>query len=315
VVTRLAERLLLVMAKATDGRYFRSESINLNQLVAALDQLQKKSIGGSEFVEYEERYQSFLLAAFLLILAGLGLSNRRGAWLAGFWRARSGAGASGAARATSLRTGSAAVIVLGLLGLSGEARADVGASMRRGLALEQRGKLEDALQAYQQALVFEPDNVRIHYDIGRALDAMKRPKEAADEFQLSLLSKSRPLRAKALYNLGNTQYQQGHLDEAIASYSQALLFRPGDLHAKQNLELCWKKKAEQKPQPDSTGQQPKQPPRPQQRPSQPQQAQPQKGAISKEQADRMLQALQSKERENLKNQPKPPVPSGGGKDW
>src|ERR1043166_6877906 len=63
VVSRLAERLLLVMAKATDGRYFRSESINLNDLVAALDQLEKREIGGGEYVEYEERYQAFLLAA------------------------------------------------------------------------------------------------------------------------------------------------------------------------------------------------------------------------------------------------------------
>src|SRR5207248_7507311 len=75
-----AERLLLVMAKASDGRYFRSESINLNDLVAALDQLQKRAIGGGEYVEYEERYQGFLLAGFLLSYAGFLMSDRRGAW-------------------------------------------------------------------------------------------------------------------------------------------------------------------------------------------------------------------------------------------
>jgi Ca-activated chloride channel family protein len=80
VMSRLGERLLLVMAKATDGRYFRSESINLDALIAALDQVQKKSISGGEYVEYEERYQSFLLAAFLLLFAGTLISDRRGAW-------------------------------------------------------------------------------------------------------------------------------------------------------------------------------------------------------------------------------------------
>src|ERR1051326_5746621 len=87
VVSRLAERLLLVMAKATDGRYFRSESINLNDLVAALDQLEKREIGGGEYVEYEERYQAFLLAAFLLSFAGLLISDRRGAWFPSLARA------------------------------------------------------------------------------------------------------------------------------------------------------------------------------------------------------------------------------------
>jgi hypothetical protein len=38
--------------------------------------------------------------------------------------------------------------------------------------------------------------------------------------------------------------------------------------------------------------------------------------MSKDQAERMLQALQSKERQNLKNQPKPPqAQNTGGKDW
>jgi hypothetical protein len=38
--------------------------------------------------------------------------------------------------------------------------------------------------------------------------------------------------------------------------------------------------------------------------------------MSREQAERMLQALASKERQNLKNQPKPPQPqNAGGKDW
>ena len=79
VMSRLGERLLLVMAKATDGRYFRSESINLDALVGALDQVQKKAITGGEYVEYEERYQAFLLMAFLLLFAGTLISDRRGA--------------------------------------------------------------------------------------------------------------------------------------------------------------------------------------------------------------------------------------------
>ena len=319
VISRLAERLLLVMAKATGGRYFRSESVNLDALAAALDQLQKKQITGGEYVEYEERYQVFLLAAFILTFVGLFLSDRRGAWftrpaLPRFripWpRLRRGSAGRGA--------GSALIVLLPLLACVGPVRADVGARMREGDALERRGKYEEAFRKYQDALVLEPDNVRIHYDLGRALYRMKKFPEAAAEFQLGLLSKARPLKARSLYNIGNCQFRQNGLDAAIASYSQALILDPGDQQAKQNLEYCWKMKEQPKQQKrDSTGAQPPRKQPPQDRPQpQRQQAQPRKGEISKEQAERMLQALQSKEREDMKKQPKQPKqPGAGGRDW
>jgi Ca-activated chloride channel homolog len=328
VMSRLGERLLLVMAKATDGRYFRSESINLDALVAALDQIQKKAISGGEFVEYEERYQGFLLAAFLLLFAGTLISDRRGAWFPDAvrsLRALAGRVPRGRARRTPSRLTGPMLrmgVPLALAGLLAASRAgaDVGSSMRRGLALEKQGKLDEAARAYQEALVLEPDNMRIRYNLGRVLYERKQFPEAADHFQLGLLSKQKTLRSHALYNLGNTHFKQGKLDDAIGAYSLALVQDPSDLEAKQNLELCWKIKKEMQQHPDSSKQQPQGQPQnqPQQQP-QPQQAQAQpapKGSIPREQADRMLQALQSKERENLKKQPKPPQSGApGGKDW
>ena len=118
--------------------------------------------------------------------------------------------------------------------------------------------------------------------------------------------------------MGNCQFRQTRLDEAIASYTQALLQQPGDLQAKQNLEYCWKMKQQQQQKPDSTQQKPQneQQQQQQQQKQQSRQAQARKGAISRDQADRMLQALQGKEKENLKNQPKrPSAKDAGGKDW
>src|SRR5262249_35502672 len=159
----------------------------------------------------------------------------------------------------------------------------------------------------------EPDNVRIRYDLGRVQYAQGQYPDAADHFQLGLLSKQKTVRAHALYNLANTHFKQGKLDDAIGAYSLALIQEPSDSDAKQNRELCWKIKKDMQQQPDTSKKQDqqnqKQPPQQQQQPQQqqpqPQQAQAQpapKGAIGKEQADRMLQALQSKERENLKKQ-------------
>jgi Ca-activated chloride channel family protein len=324
VMSRLGERLLLVMAKATDGRYFRSESINLDALVSALDQIQKKAISGGEFVEYEERYQGFLLVAFLLLFAGTLISDRRGAWFPDAARPLRSL-ASLLPRGRGTRTPSRLATLLTLLGLLAASRAgaDVGSSMRRGLELEKQGKLADAAKAYQEALVLEPDNMRIRYNLGRVMYEQNQLPEAADHFQLGVLSKQKTFRAHTLYNLANTHFKQGKLDDAIAAYSLALIQDPSDTQAKQNLELCWKIKQQMQQQPDSSKQQqpqgqpqdqPQQQPQPQQQQAQAQPAP--KGSIPREQADRMLQALQSKERENLKKQPKPPQSGApGGKDW
>jgi Ca-activated chloride channel homolog len=310
VISRLAERLLLVMAKATGGRYFRSESVNLDALVQALDQMQKKQIAGGEYVEYEEHYQAFLLIAFLLTLAGLLLGDRRGAWFErGALPRLRRRGTPGA--------GGAAAVLLALALAATPARAGVGSLMRQGLHLERQGKFAEALRRYQDALVLEPDNERIHYDQGRALYRLNKQPEAIAEFQLGLLSKSRRLRARSLYNIGNAQFRQGQLDAAIASYSQALLLQPGDREARHNLEFCWKMKE----QPPDTSrkqpqQQPQQQPQPQQRQPQSAPAQARPGEISRDQADRMLQALQGREREDMKKkQQRSGPPAAGGKDW
>jgi Ca-activated chloride channel family protein len=81
VMSRLAERLLLVIAKATNGRYFRTEGLYANRLIDELDRMKKKDIGGGEYVEFEERYQYFLVIAFAFMFLGVALSDRRGRWI------------------------------------------------------------------------------------------------------------------------------------------------------------------------------------------------------------------------------------------
>jgi Ca-activated chloride channel family protein len=81
VMSRMNERELIVMAQATGGRFLRVEGFSGERLLSELDRMRKKDIGGGQFTDYVERYQLFLLVAFVLFIAGLGLSNRRGAWM------------------------------------------------------------------------------------------------------------------------------------------------------------------------------------------------------------------------------------------
>jgi Ca-activated chloride channel family protein len=81
VVSRMNEHELIMMAQVTGGRFLRMEGYAAQRLVDELGKLRKKDIGGGAYAGYVERYQPFLLAGFLLVLAGLALSNRRGRWL------------------------------------------------------------------------------------------------------------------------------------------------------------------------------------------------------------------------------------------
>jgi Ca-activated chloride channel family protein len=171
---------------------------------------------------------------------------------------------------------------------------DVGADIRHGNYLDRKGEYEAALESYQKALVQEPDNAKIHYNIGRVLYRIAKYDEAVSEFQLGLLEKDRVFQSKVFYNAGNSQFRKGQLEASIDAYKMALLANPKDLQAKQNLEFCLKIKEQlqNQPQSDSTQQQ-------QQSPDEQPQPQPDESEFSREQAERVLQAMQNKEKENL----------------
>lgn len=193
--------------------------------------------------------------------------------------------------------------------------ADVSANMRNGNHLYHQGKYEDAFHKYQEALVQEPDNPKIHYNIARSLYKMEKYDEAISEFEMGLLEKDKRFQSKVFYNIGNCLFKKGQLDGAIESYKMSLLSNHEDMDAKENLEFCLKLKEqlENQAQSDSTGQQPETQ-QEQQKQQQPQ-PQPRRGEISPQEAERILQALQSKEKENLEKAKQPERKEHVDKDW
>ena len=302
VVSRLAERLLLVMAKATDGRYYRAEGFSANNLVSELESMKKKELEGGEYVDYVERYQYFLVISFIFIFLGLFITDRRGKWFP---------------NVKMSRFKLFLMIFTFCILHSSSANAGVGSNMRAGNKALNKGNIEQALEKYQEALIHEPDNEKIHYNVGRALYKLQKYPEAISEFQLGLLTKDKSFQAKTLYNIGNCHFKQGNLDEAISSYISSLLLNSNDMKAKQNLEFCLKQKDEQKNKQDQNQQKQDQQPQDEKKQQEQQpKPQPQKGQLSKDEADRILQALQNKEKENLKKQQKQPAkPEKVDKDW
>jgi len=202
------------------------------------------------------------------------------------------------------------LIVCVILIIAATAWSDVGSDMRHGNHLERKGEYDAALKSYQKALVHEPDNPKIHYNLGRLLYRMGKYDEAVGEFQLGFLEKDRPFQSDVFYNIGNSQFKKGQLEAAIDAYKMSLMMNPQDLQAKQNLEFCLeiKEQLDNQPQRDSTEQE-------RQPPDEPPQPQPDKSEISKEQAERVLQAMENKEKENLQKSRAQDRKETVEKDW
>jgi tetratricopeptide (TPR) repeat protein len=93
-----------------------------------------------------------------------------------------------------------------------------------GAALQQKGKVNEAITHYQMALHSNPNNADVHNNLGFALAQKGRVDEAITHYQMALQIK--PDYATAHNNLGLALAQKGRVDEAITHYQMALQINP-----------------------------------------------------------------------------------------
>ena len=186
--------------------------------------------------------------------------------------------------------------------------------VKKGIKSYEKEQYDESLQHFQDALLDAPENPIGHYNVGEALYKNKKYEEALKSYEKSLSTLDVVQKQKTYYNLGNTHYQMNKYQEAIQSYIKALELDPNDLDAKHNLELVrakLKEMAQKQPQQQqnqqqqqqqqqegSDQQQPKEGDQDEQEQQQTQQVK--EKELSKEEAERILQALQSEEKENQK---------------
>jgi tetratricopeptide (TPR) repeat protein len=138
------------------------------------------------------------------------------------------------------------LIILFYVSILGWAWGDSLASKNRDAnKLYKEGRIDEALSRWREAQIENPDNDKLHYNIGNGLHDKKDYEGAFKEYEKSLGSKNSELRSKAYYNIGNTRYRMGKLPEAIDDYKKCLEINPEDEDAKYNIEFIEKKLKEQ----------------------------------------------------------------------
>ncbi len=190
----------------------------------------------------------------------------------------------------------------------------------KGNKLYTERKFVEAESVYQEALRENPQSTSARYNLGLSqLRQVKNLKDSTPKTQKLIegarqnfteaarQAKERPgIAAKANYNLGNMEFNMEQYQKAIDYYKQSLRIDPNDDNARRNLRIAQKKlqqqnkdknqqKQDQQDQKDKQDQKDQQKQQQQQQQPQDQKQQPQEQKINEQTAQRILQAMDSKE--------------------
>ena len=218
--------------------------------------------------------------------------------------------------------------------------------VRKGNRQFKREQFEKSVDSYQRALQHDSTSFEAKYDLASALYRTERY-EKAEKTLLGIVNdttRTELERGEVAYNLGNTQFAQQKYKEALSSYRQAMRCNPNDEDAKfnyaftkrliqqqeqqqQNQDQNQDNKEQNQDKQDQQNQQDKQnenkqdqqqqqPQNQDSKEEQQQGEQPQEGAMTPEQQEALLQAIQAEEdktQDKLKE--KAGVLIRGNKNW
>jgi len=109
--------------------------------------------------------------------------------------------------------------------------------MRRGMLLEQQGRVQDAILVYKQIVQYKDDYIPAHQKLGFLFYKLQRVDEAIAHYKV--LVRLQPNSFAVHYNLGLALVDRGQLNEAIDSYQQALRLQPATAEIYNNLGVAF----------------------------------------------------------------------------
>ncbi len=205
--------------------------------------------------------------------------------------------------------------------------------IRNGNSSYQNNNFDKAELNYRKALVINPKSKSANYNLGNTLYSQQKFQESQEYYEKSIDKNDDKLsRARVYHNIGNTCFKSNQLEQAILAYENALKLNPSDVETKYNLAMAKKQqqnkgggKNDQK-QDNKDNQNKKDDQKksggngnPQEKPEEAKsEPKPDNKSMSKEQAQRLLEALKNQE-QNTQNKMEAkktkPEPKKGEKDW
>jgi len=187
-----------------------------------------------------------------------------------------------------------------------DAQGDFRSLLREGNRQFNAGRAEDAERSYRRALHIDERSDIATFNLGSSLYRQQRFDEAAREFEKTVSGMTDNMdKARAYHNLGNSLLHQQKLEESIEAYKQSLRNNPNDMDTKYNLSYAMNLLREQEQNQQDQQQDQDQQNQDQQNQDQQQQqqnsdeTQQQQPQISREDAQRILDAIAEEERELL----------------
>lgn len=110
-------------------------------------------------------------------------------------------------------------------------------SVKEANRLYQKGKLDEALEQYNNASVASPDSAIVNFNIGAVLYKKEDYQKAQEAFTKALASDDKKIEADALYNLGNCKYKLGKLKENTDLSSTVAFLRESLDYYKRAVEI------------------------------------------------------------------------------
>jgi len=205
--------------------------------------------------------------------------------------------------------------------------------IRKGNDLYKAGKYNDAEVEYRKAQALKQNADKAEYNLGNSLYKQNKYDEAADKYtDLSGKGLDKKVLSKAMHNLGNSYLEKKEYEKSIDAYKKALINNPNDLDTKYNLEYARRMMAVQQQQQQQKQNKQNQDKNQDQKQQQQQQnkddknkdkkdqkqQQPKDQKISKQDAERILNALKDEEKKvqkDLKKKAAVPVDVNIEKNW
>ena len=289
IITKTNDVLLQQIATAANGLYVRAQNIStiLNEIIERIEKLNTTEKETEIYADYDHQYQYPLLFALIFLITEFFFLERTPKHTL--------------FKTLKLLTSnkvSLIIIITILLTPKFVFSQNYKKEIREGTNYFLNNKYKEAEVAYRKAYKLNPGYFKSTYNLGNALYKQDKFEEAEKQFlEAPTKSTNSNEQAKAYHNLGNTYLMQKKIDESIEAYKNALRKNPNDTQTKYNLSYALMLKKQQNQQQQNKQQQQQQNQQQQNQHQQQQQNQQQKSEekISKQEAERMLKALQNEE--------------------